>query len=134
VLNKQGSDGAQITVLMHVDDLFITSKSIDNHMRFEKCMRDMYTQMKIIARKMVDSVVVTFDFIVHGQVSTTMDNYERSILSEYGMWPLRLAPAASTFFGTREAQKATNEEVALSYQKGEAQMPSSSGVPHHKGT
>ena len=31
VFNKHGLDGAQVTAVMHVDDLFITSKSDDNH-------------------------------------------------------------------------------------------------------
>jgi hypothetical protein len=111
VFNKHGLDGAQVTVVMHVDDLFITSKSDDNHTNFESCMRNKYKEIKVSKGKVLDYIGMTFDFIVPGQVSITMDNCERSILSEGGVWPLRSTPAASTLFDTRDAPKATKEEV-----------------------
>ncbi len=40
VFNKHGPNGEQVTVVMYVDDLCITSKSEDNHLTFEACMRD----------------------------------------------------------------------------------------------
>ncbi len=64
MFNKQVPDGAQITVLMHVDDLFITSKNNDNRTRFEKCMRDKYMEIKIIIGKVVEYIGMTFDIIV----------------------------------------------------------------------
>ena len=54
---------------------------------------------------------MTFNYIVPGQVSITMNNCERSIISECGVWPLRATPAASTFFDRRDAPKASREEV-----------------------
>jgi hypothetical protein len=53
VVNTQGPDGAQIMVLMHVDDLFITSKSSDDYTRLEKCIHDKYKEIKIIIGKVV---------------------------------------------------------------------------------
>jgi hypothetical protein len=111
VLIKQGPDGAQIAVLMHVDERFITSTGNDNHMWLKTFMRDKYKEIKILTRKVVDHIGMTFDFIVPVQVSITMDNCERSILSECGVWPLRVTPAASTLFDTRDAPKAFYEEV-----------------------
>ena len=107
VFNKKDADGAKVTVLMHGDDLFITSKSNDNHMNFEKYMHDKYKEIKINNGKTVDYIGMTFDFIVLGQVSITIDNYERSILSKLGVWPLRTSPAASILFDIRDAPKAT---------------------------
>ena len=111
VFNKLGLDGAQVTVVMHVDDLFITSKSDENHTKFESCMRNKYKEIRVNKGKVLDYIGMTFDFIVPGQVSITMDNCERSILSEGGVWPLRATPAASTLFDTRDVPKATYEEV-----------------------
>jgi hypothetical protein len=111
VFNKHGLDGVQVTVVMHVDDLFITSKSGENHTNFESCMRNKYKEIKVSKGKVLDYIGMTFDFIVPGQVSITMENFERSILSEGGVWPLRSTPAASTLFDTRDAPKATKEEV-----------------------
>jgi hypothetical protein len=74
-------------------------------------MRDKYKEIKISKGKVVDYIGMTFDYIVPGQVSITMDNCERFILSECGVWPLRATPAASTLFDTRDAPKASHEEV-----------------------
>ncbi len=74
VFNEQGSDGAQIAVVMHVDDFFIRSTGNDNHTKFEKCMRDKYKEIKIITGKVVDYSSMTFDLIEIGQASMSMDN------------------------------------------------------------
>jgi hypothetical protein len=111
VFNKHGPNGEQVTVVMHVDDLFITIKSEDNDVKFEACMRDKYKKIKISKEKVVDYIGMTFDYIVSGQVSITMDNCERSILSECGVQPLRATPAAFTLFDTRDAPKASHEDV-----------------------
>ncbi len=84
MFSKQSPDGMQITVLMHVDDLFITSPGIYNHARFEKCLRDKYNEVNVFPGKVVDYIGMTFDFIVPGQVSITMDNCERFILPSWG--------------------------------------------------
>ena len=81
VLNKQEPSGEQVTVEMHVDDLFITIKSEDNNMKFEACMRDKHKEIKINKGKVVDYIGNNFDYIFPGQVSITMDNSLRSILS-----------------------------------------------------
>ena len=111
VYNKTGPSGAQITVVMHVDDLLITGLVNDDHERFEKYMRKVYHDIKVNKGKVLNYIGMTFDYIVPGQVSITMENCEQSILSECGVWPLRATPAASTLFDTRDAPKATAEEV-----------------------
>ena len=84
VFIKHEPSDEQVTVAMHVDDLIITSKSEDNHISFEACMRDKYKEIKIRKGKVVDYIGMSFDYIVPGQVSITMDNCERAILSECG--------------------------------------------------
>ena len=43
VFNKHEPNDEQVTsVVIHVDDLLITSKSEDNHIKFKACMRDKY--------------------------------------------------------------------------------------------
>jgi hypothetical protein len=61
VFNKHEPSGELVTVVMHVDDLFITSKSEDNHITFEACMRDKYKEIKISKGKVVDYIGMTFD-------------------------------------------------------------------------
>jgi hypothetical protein len=61
VFSKHEPNGEQVTVVIHVDDLFITSKSEDNHTKFEACMRIKYTKIKINKGKVVDYIGLTFD-------------------------------------------------------------------------
>ncbi len=103
IFNNVGRDGGQITVAMHVDDLFVTSVSANNIEKFENYMRGVYCEMKFIKGGVICHLNMTFDFIVLGQVSITMDNCVQDILAECGMWPRRSTPAASTLFDTRDA-------------------------------
>ena len=111
IFNKFGADGAQITAAMHVDDLLVASTSNANLEKFEDYMRGVYSEIKVNKGRVLDYLGMTFDFVVPGQVSITMDNCEQDILAECGVWALRCTPAASTLFDTRDAPKATDEEV-----------------------
>jgi len=109
VFNKMGSGGAQVTVVMHVDDLFVSSKSDVDIEKFENYMRGVYTEIKVSKGKVLDYLGMTFDYVVPGQVSITMDNCEQDILAECGVWTMRQTPAASTLFNVRDTTKATDE-------------------------
>jgi hypothetical protein len=113
VFNKIDKDGIQINVAMHVDDLHVTSASDNNLETFENSMRGVYCEIKDNKGQVLDYLGMTFDFIVPGQVSITMDNCVQDILAECGMWSRRSTPAASTLFDTRDAPKVTAEEVKL---------------------
>ena len=81
VLNTQGLDVAQVTVLVNGDDLYISSKRIDNHARFEKRVSNKYKEIKMSTRKVVYYIGMTYDNTIPGQVSILMDNCERSMHS-----------------------------------------------------
>ena len=51
VFNKMGSGGAQVTVVMHVDNLFVSSKSDADIEKFENYMRGVYNEMKVSKEK-----------------------------------------------------------------------------------
>jgi hypothetical protein len=96
---------------MHVGDLLITGLRNDDQERFEKYMRNVYNEINVSKDKVVNYIGITFDYLVPGQVSITMENCERSILSVCGVWPLRATPLASTLFDTRDTRKAIVEEM-----------------------
>jgi hypothetical protein len=98
-------------VLVHVNGLFITSKSRYYHAKIEKCMRNKYKEIKVNAKKVVDNVGITFDIIVLGQESITMGNFERSILSDCDVWSIRATTTTSTLFDEQHVPKATYKEV-----------------------
>ncbi len=56
-----GSGGAQVTVVMHVDDLFVSSKSDADIEKFENYMRGVYNEIKVSKGKVLDYLGMTFD-------------------------------------------------------------------------
>ena len=46
--------------------LFITSKSEDNHIKLEACMRNKYNEIRMSKGKVVDYIGITFEYIVPG--------------------------------------------------------------------
>jgi len=85
VYNNNGLNGTQVTVVMHVDDLFIKGRNEIDHEEFENTMRRKYREVKVNRGKIVNYIGMTFDFALPGQVSITIENSERSILSECGV-------------------------------------------------
>jgi hypothetical protein len=78
--NKLGAEGAQITVVMHVDDLFVVNMSYASLDKFENYMRNIYKDIKVSKGKVLDYIGMTFDYAVPGQVCITMDNCEHDLL------------------------------------------------------
>jgi hypothetical protein len=110
-LNKVGRDGIQVTVAMHVDDLFVTSASDNNLETFENYMRGVYCEIKVNKGRVLEYIGMTFDSIVPGQGFIPMDNFVQEVLAERGIWTRRSITAAFTLFDARDAPKVTAEEV-----------------------
>ena len=113
VLNKLGPDGVQITVVVHVDDLLVTSASVTNLASFELYLQSAYPQISVHRGAILDYIGMTFDFTVPGEVSITMENCVSDILAECGVTAARATPAAETLFEVRtDVQKASPAEAA----------------------
>jgi len=101
VLNKLGSDGVQITLVVHVDNRLVTSASVTNLASFELYLQSAYPQISIHRGAILDYIGMTFDFTVPGEVSITMENCVSDILAECGVTASRATPAAETLFEVR---------------------------------
>jgi len=111
VFNKFGEDGVQVTIAVHVDDLFVTSESKANLDRLESYMLSRYAEVKTKRGEVIDYLGMTFDFTTKGQVAVTMDNCINDILENCGEVPSRVTPAAETLFDVRDAPKVAKESV-----------------------
>ena len=111
VYNKMGEDGKQITIVVHVDDLMVTSVSRLHIDAFGTYLKSVYPETKTSIGRVLDYVGMTFDFNKEGEVRITMDNCVADILSGCGVEETRVTPAASTLFDVRDSPKATEEEV-----------------------
>ncbi len=85
VLIKLGADGVQITIAVHVDDLLVTSASNDNLASLERYLQSVFPAISVHRGEVLDYIGMTFDFTVPGEVSITMENCMRDILSECGV-------------------------------------------------
>ena len=110
VFNKICKDGEQITIVLHVDDLMVTSISQGNLDAFGTYLKSVYPETKTQRGSVVDYIGMTFDFSIAGEVSITMENCVNDILSGCGVETLRVTPAAATLFDVRHADKASEEE------------------------
>ena len=52
--NQVGAEGAQITVVMHVDDLFVVSMSDASLAKLKNYMRKVYKDIKVSKGKVLD--------------------------------------------------------------------------------
>ena len=80
VFNKIENDDAQTTVVVHVDDLFVTSASESNLKAFSSYLKSFYPETKETRGDIIDYIGITFDFTKDGQVSVTMNNCINDIL------------------------------------------------------
>jgi len=113
VLNKLGPNGVQITIVVHIDDLLVTSASVANLASFEQYLQSVYPQISVHCGAILDFFGMTFDFTVPGEISITMENCVSDIRSECGVTAARATPAAETLFEIRHnVQKVSPAEAA----------------------
>jgi hypothetical protein len=111
VFNKFAADGAQITVVLHVDDLMVTSTSQTALSTFDAYLKGVYAETKTKRGLLIDYLGMSFDLRVKGEVSITMENCVDEILSECGVGiECRSTPATLTLFDVRDMPKATTAE------------------------
>jgi hypothetical protein len=111
VFNRDCSDGHQITIVLHVDDLMVTSKSQRNLDEFGAYLKTVYLETRTKRGLRVDYLGMTFDFTTKGEVRVTMDNSTNDTLAGCGPEiTAKATPAAATLFDIRETTKASAKD------------------------
>jgi hypothetical protein len=111
VFNKLGPDGNQITIVVHVDDLMVTCKTMTTLETFHDLLKRVYTETRMETGDVVNYVGMTFDFGEEGQARVTMDGCTKDIVEVSGVTTAKVTPATSALFDVREAPKATPAEA-----------------------
>ena len=101
VFNKT-VDGVQITIVVHVDDLLVTSVEIILIDTFGRYLRSVYPETKTNTGKVLNYIGMTFDFTVPGEVRVTMEHCISDILAGSGVTAAKPTPAADTLFDIRD--------------------------------
>jgi hypothetical protein len=110
IFNKIGKSGKQTTLVLHVDDLFVTSENVEDLSDLDIYLKSVYNETKSRTGKVIDFVGMTFDFTFSGSVKVTMDNCTDDILKDCGVIEAKATPAASNLFDTRDAPKLSTED------------------------
>ena len=104
VFNKIGKSGRQITIVLHVDDLFVTAHCDSDLDDLESMLRAKYPEITSRRGKIVNYVGMTFDFTTDGEVRITMDSLVDDVIGSCGVTTLRATPATENLFEVRDAE------------------------------
>ena len=114
VFNKLENDGVQTTIVLHVDDMLVTSTKQAHIRALNQQLKVAYGDTTFTEGDVLDYLGMTFDFTIAGEVSITMDHAVNEILREAGdNIKKRTTPATDMLFVVRDdAQPCTEPERA----------------------
>jgi hypothetical protein len=113
--HKFGRSGNQVSIVLHVDDLMVTSQSQDDLDTFGLFLKSVYPETRTTSGTSLDYIGMTFDFSAAGEVRVAMDECVDDILSGCGVTTTKMTPGASVLFEVRDAPKATAAEAKWSH-------------------
>jgi ribosomal protein L24E len=100
VFNKT-VNGAQVTLLLYVDDLFITSKSEELTKETINYITKLYGKLTSTYGMKHSYLGMTFDFSVPDLVKVNMNGYINDIINDYNIIGMVKTPGAETLFEVR---------------------------------
>ena len=111
VFNKIGKSDIQTTIVVHVDDLLVTSVSGDDISDLCTYLKSVYPETKETRGDVVDYIGMTFDFTKAGRVSVTMDNCVNDIINGCGVTRPASSPATKVLFDVRNTKKLSAQDA-----------------------
>ena len=121
VFNKTVNN-TQLTVVVHVDDLLVTSTSKELLMDFDQYLRSVYPETKTNMGDFINYLGMTFNFSVSGEVKVTMANCIDDILKNCNVTGTKRTPAADTLFDVRENASKVGKEDGDYFRSNVAKM------------
>jgi len=103
VFNKMSDDGVQCTIAVHVDDLFITSKSDIMIDELVAHLKDVYKKVKVTEGKEHLYLGMLFKF-QDTFVEIDMKKYIQEMLDEYNVFGTVTSPATNGLFDINESE------------------------------
>jgi hypothetical protein len=122
IFSKEGSDGHQISIVLHVDDLMVTSVSQKSLDEFGDYLKFVYPETRTNRGQQIAYLGMSFEFSVEGEARVTMDHCTTDILSGCGVSTARATPAASTLFDVRDDAPAASEHEKVWFHTHVAKM------------
>ena len=91
-------NGSDISVVLYVDDLMITSTSESLIQGFVKALERKYKTITVHEGRVHSYLGMQFDFSTAGEVAVTMDGYINDIIAEYDVKGSVASPATNSLF------------------------------------
>ena len=111
VFNKTEADGSQTTIVLHVDDMFVSNINAEHLRNLNNQLQELYGQTKYKEGEVLDYLGLRLDFTVPGEASITMDRAIAEILREAGAdIKKRTTPATEQLFEVREDASKCGED------------------------
>jgi hypothetical protein len=116
------SDGDQCTIILHVDDLMITSK---NSSIVDKVIADIieaYKEVRVTRGAVHSYLGMTFDFSEEGKVRVSQEGYVQDLVKAYEITGQARSPAADDLFTVREEAVKLGKAQAEAYHSQTAKL------------
>jgi hypothetical protein len=112
VYNKVDETGKQCTIVVHVDDLLITSENPAALESVTAHLVSTYKETKVHRGEVHSYLGITFDFSAAGEVAITMEGFVDDLLQGCGVTGAAATPASEALFEIRaDGPRATPEEA-----------------------
>jgi hypothetical protein len=112
VFNKVGTDGNQVTICLHVDDLLVTSKSKAELDKVQDFLAQRFGDVTVQRGPVINYVGMTLDFAARpGKCEITMNHMTEEILKGSGVSSPRATPACDNLFEVRETTKLAGNDL-----------------------
>ena len=113
ILNKSINE-IQCTIVIYVDDLFITCEDLSMIEDVEKILIDKFKDIAVHDGKIHSYLGMTWDFTAPFQVKITMEGYTNELLAHYNITGLVNTPATDNLFVSRVTTMLRDDEKAIS--------------------
>ena len=111
VFNKT-MDGKQSTIVVYVDDLFISSESLSLIEELENMLKERFgADLQVHEGPIFSYLGMTWDYSVPGQVKVTMRGFIDDLLTWSGISGSVQTPASTFLFTTRDSPKLSKNEM-----------------------
>ena len=103
----------QITIIVHVDDLMMTSVNQDHLKCLVRELHDMYDVKQHNSGKIHSYIGMTFDFTIEGEVSITMQGFIDDLLTSSGISGTKKTPACKELFEIDNDSKPLDNDKSM---------------------
>ena len=113
VFNRTDTGGVQCTATVHVDDLFIASKSRPMIDELTEGLKVRYGEIALAHGSPINYLGMAFDISHTGDARISMSGYIDEMLESSGVLGIAKTPATDGLFETREDSPPVTEEVRV---------------------